>query len=135
MIGRLVCHLMPITNFVMGGPPGPTPHTGGPPFFPGSKLHKLQGFIKYIMSTKQSKAKKKVVAPNESGEEEEDLGALIYREGQLRKAEGPLPPRAIRRHQLLRHQHHVELQLGSDDSLLTRAKNRCLFHNAKMLRK
>ena len=37
------------------------------------------------MSTKQSQAKK-VVAPNDSGEED-DLGALIYRESQLRKVE------------------------------------------------
>ena len=37
------------------------------------------------MSTKQSQAKK-VVAPNNSGEED-DLGALIYRESQLRKVE------------------------------------------------
>ena len=38
------------------------------------------------MSTKQSQATD-VASTNNSGEEEEDLGALIYRESQLRKAE------------------------------------------------
>jgi len=38
------------------------------------------------MSTKQSRAKK-VAAPNHSEGEKDDLGALIYRECQLRKAE------------------------------------------------
>ena len=38
------------------------------------------------MSTKQSQAKK-VVAPNAGGEEDNDLGVLIYRESQLRNVE------------------------------------------------
>jgi hypothetical protein len=41
------------------------------------------------MSTKQTQAKKAAVAPNNisGGGEEDDLGVLIYKESQLRKAE------------------------------------------------
>jgi len=39
------------------------------------------------MSTQQSQATEAIAPNNSGGEEEEDLGALIYRESQLRKAE------------------------------------------------
>jgi hypothetical protein len=43
--------------------------------------------LHHVDEAKYIKPSKMVVAPNESGEDDEDMGVLIYRESQLRKAE------------------------------------------------
>ena len=45
------------------------------------------------MSTMSRAKKKAVAAPNNSGKDDDDIGALIYRESQLRKAEAAALPR------------------------------------------
>ena len=75
------------------------------------------------MSTKQRQSKKLV--PNVSGDED-DVGVLIYRESQLRKAEAAAAAESEKTST-------ASTQLGRDRLLTTRTTKRRLIRKSKIL--
>jgi len=72
-----------------------------------------------------------MVAPSDGGEDDDDIGALIYRESQLRKAEAAAA--AAQSKKTSSASSHNNLA-GREHLSTTRAKNHCLVRNANVLR-
>ena len=75
----------------------------------------------------------KMVAPNDSREDDDDVGALIYRESQLRKAEAEAVAAESKKTSSASTHHRTSL--GREHLSTTRAKNHCIMYNAEVPRR